>query len=124
MKNYSMIGLMLLQCFGCGVKEVSTVGEHIPVSATEEAQTEKAHEGDYLGAIAKADKYARGTIEMAPIRQAIVSFQTLEGRFPRDLAELVSKEFLAQAPVPPDGRKFLYDSEKGQISMIPASTSP
>ena len=61
---------------------------------------------DYVNALGKAQKQAQKTISTVGIDQALKAFYTDEGRFPTNLAELVSKGAISQVPPPPRGMKY------------------
>src|SRR5712692_10235871 len=50
---------------------------------------------DYFGAIAKGKITAETTVETASINQAVQLFLAQEGRFPKDLNELVGPNYLS-----------------------------
>ena len=75
---------------------------------------------DYLGAAAKAKRAAEKTVDTVGINQAVQLFQAQEDRLPRDLNELVSKKYLPSIPPPPAGMKYDYNSQSGQVRLIPA----
>jgi hypothetical protein len=74
---------------------------------------------DYLGAVGKAQKSAVKTIDTVAIDQAIKMFYTEEGRFPKDLNELVTHGDLVRLPNPPYGMKLDYDPKNGRIKVVP-----
>ena len=74
---------------------------------------------DYVGAIGKAQKSMEKTLTTAGLDKAIQSFYTTEGRFPKDLNELVSKGVINQIPPPPRGMKYNYDSQAGTLQVVP-----
>jgi hypothetical protein len=74
---------------------------------------------DYLGAAAKAKKSSEKTIDTIAINQAIALFQVSEGRFPRDLNELVTEKYMPKLPEPPYGMKIVYDPSRGQVQIVP-----
>jgi hypothetical protein len=74
---------------------------------------------DYLGAVGKAQKSAVKTIDTVAIDQAIKMFYTEEGRFPKDLNELVTHGELPRLPNPPYGMKLDYDPKSGRIKVVP-----
>src|SRR5438046_2547153 len=64
---------------------------------------------DYLGAAAQAQKKAVTTVDTVGISQAIQMFYAQEGRYPKNLNELVAPDYLSRLPTPPPGMKFNYD---------------
>ncbi len=75
---------------------------------------------DYIGAVGKAKSKMEGTLGSAGLSQAIQQFNTAEGRFPKDLNELISKGYVGALPKPPYGMKFRYDAATGEVSLVPA----
>ncbi len=73
---------------------------------------------DYLGAVAKAKKSSEKTIELVSINQAIQMFQAQEGRFPKDLNELVTQKYLPKLPEAPYGMKIVYDADRGEVKIV------
>ncbi len=73
---------------------------------------------DYLGAVAKAKKYSEKTIDLANIKKAIKDFEVSEGRFPKDLNELVTEKYLSSIPKPPTGMRIEYDAKTGDVKII------
>jgi hypothetical protein len=74
---------------------------------------------DYLGAIAKGKITAETTVETASINQAVQLFLAQEGRFPKDLNELVGPNYLSKLPEPPAGKKFVYIPANGEVKVVP-----
>jgi len=73
---------------------------------------------DYLGAVAKAKKYSDKTIDLANIKRAIKDFEASEGRFPKDLSELVTEKYLPSLPKPPTGMRIEYDAKTGDVKIV------
>src|SRR5258708_4069120 len=74
---------------------------------------------DYLGAAAQAQKKAVTTVDTVGISQAIQMFYAQEGRFPKNLNELVGPDYLSRLPAPPAGMKFNYDPATGRFNVVP-----
>jgi hypothetical protein len=74
---------------------------------------------DYLGAAAKAKRSSEKTIDTISLNQTIALFHATEGRFPRDLNELVTEKYLPKVPEAPYGMKIVYDAERGQVQIVP-----
>lgn len=73
---------------------------------------------DYLGAAAKAKQSSEKTIDTISINQAIGLFHASEGRFPKDLNELVAEKYLPKLPEAPYGTKIVYDADRGQVQIV------
>lgn len=74
---------------------------------------------DYLGAAAKAHKTATTKVAGTGLDQTIKLFYAQEGRFPKDLNELVRPEYLNAIPPPPAGMKYVYNPQSGEIKVVP-----
>lgn len=72
---------------------------------------------DYLGAVVQAKKYSEKQIDLAYVNQAIQLFQASEGRFPKDLQELVPN-YLGKVPAAPLGYKITYDAGTGTVKVV------
>jgi hypothetical protein len=73
---------------------------------------------DYLGAVGKAQKTATKTVTSAGLQQAIQMFYAEEGRFPKDLNELVPGQ-IHKVPPAPVGMKYDYDAKAGTLKIVP-----
>lgn len=71
---------------------------------------------DYLGAVGQAQKTAIKTIDVSVLNNAINSYSAAEGRFPKDLKELIP-EFIREIPKAPIGQKLVYDSQTGKVTV-------
>ena len=74
---------------------------------------------DYLGAVGKAKTSMEKTLGTVGIDQALKAFSAEEGRYPKDLNELVTKGTISQIPPAPRGMKYDYDSKSGVIKVVP-----
>jgi hypothetical protein len=75
---------------------------------------------DYLGSVGGAKKRMEGSIGVSSMTQAIQQFQIAEGRFPKDLNELVGKGYLAQIPKAPYNMRYQYNHSSGEVTVVPA----
>jgi hypothetical protein len=75
--------------------------------------------GDYLGGLAKGQQSAIKTVDTSSINKAIDMFNVEQGRFPKDLNELVEKKFMPQLPPAPAGMKLDYDAASGRVKVVP-----
>ena len=73
---------------------------------------------DYLGAAVKAQQQAINTIDTSAINNAIQQFLAAEGRYPKDLNELVQTHYLSKIPPAPNGMKIEYDPNAGQAKVV------
>ena len=72
---------------------------------------------DYLGAVVQAQKNATRTIDVSYLKEAIQQFNVQEGRYPRNLQELVPN-YVAKLPTPPYGYKLDYDASSGTVKVV------
>jgi len=75
---------------------------------------------DYLGGLASSQAKAVKVVDTASLNQAIQMFQVQEGRFPKDLHELVDKQLISKIPDAPFGMKIVYDANAGTVSVVKA----
>ena len=96
-----------------------------PAAESAAEPTEERSEGssgilaDYVGANIQARDSADRTTSLAGLNQTIRQFQTIEGRYPEALEELVTEGYLTQLPSPPRREKFEYDAENGTVTTVP-----
>ena len=115
-KALSLLLLGGLALAGCGKKEAQSTA-----SSTNENYSSGnplTAPVDYLGAVAKAKKSAEKTVETVSLNQAIQHFSVTEGRYPKDLDELVTEKYLTRLPDPPYGMKIVYDAKTGQVNVV------
>ena len=74
---------------------------------------------DYLGAIGKARERSIKSIDTVSLNQNVQLFYAQEGRYPKNLNELVAPDYLSRLPTPPPGMKFNYDPATGRFSVVP-----
>lgn len=74
---------------------------------------------DYLGAVAKGKKTSIKVADLASVRQAITMFKQEEERFPKDLNELLTKQYIPALPAPPYQMKYTYDAKTGAVNIVP-----
>ena len=72
---------------------------------------------EYLNNAAKAQKRAVKTVDVAAMNKSIESFYVQEGRYPKDLLELVEKGVLPRIPELPDKATWDYDTNYGVVSI-------
>jgi hypothetical protein len=103
---------------GCGKSSSST-----EQSATNNATTNYANGNpitavpDYIGAVGNAQKYAVKQIDLSYLHEAIEQFNVAEGRYPKDLKELVPN-YIGKVPEAPYGSKIIYDSNTGTVKVV------
>ena len=74
---------------------------------------------DYLGAVNTANKMANKTLELSQINKALQEYRILEGRNPDSLTVLVQEGLLAKEPTAPYGMEVKYNSQTGQVAIVP-----
>jgi hypothetical protein len=103
---------------GCGKSSSST-----NQSATSNATPNYANGNpitvvpDYLGAVGQAQKYSISQIDLAQLKQAIQEFNAAEGRYPKNLQELIPN-YLAKIPNVPAGYQIAYDATSGNVKVV------
>jgi len=103
---------------GCG-KSSSSTGQ----SATNNATTNYASGNpitavpDYIGAVGNAQNFSIKQIDLAQLNQAIQQFNAAEGRYPKDLQELIPN-YVAKIPDVPAGYKINYDTTSGKVKVV------
>ena len=69
-------------------------------------------------------KQAGQQIGLSQVRQAVNSFQAMEGRYPYTLDELVQYGYLYQVPQLPPGKQYAYDNVTGNVQVVLAQSQP
>lgn len=125
-----LFALLLFLAAGCGKPKASTPpgGGSTNTAAAASAATNQPNYSsgnpltapvDYLGAVGAAQKRAVKTIDLTSLTQAIQLFQSMEGRLPKDLNELVAERYIGKIPDAPYGSKIVYDAKTGQVKVVP-----
>jgi hypothetical protein len=92
----------LVLCAGCGDQTSN------PVTAP----------ADYVGTALKQQQSAIKTVDTTALNQAVQLFNVQEGRYPKDLNELVEKKYIGKLPQAPVGMKLVYDANEGKVSVV------
>ena len=103
----SLLGALLA---GCGEK----LGAPTKADPTADSATAPA---EYLKSAAKSQKSAIKAVDTAALNKAIELFYVQEGRFPKDLDEVVGKRFIPAIPPAPAGMKIVYDAKAGLVMV-------
>jgi hypothetical protein len=74
---------------------------------------------DYLEAVNKGKKTSIKVADLASVKQAIQMFHTEEDRYPKDLNELISKQYIPALPAPPYKMKYTYSAANGEVNIVP-----
>lgn len=110
-----MAGLFLT---GCGNNSSSTSPAATNNSATNFTSGNPVTVApDYIGVVGQAQKYSVKQIDLAQLNQAIQQFNAAEGRYPKDLQELVPN-YLAKIPQLPAGYQISYDATTGKVKVV------
>ena len=72
---------------------------------------------DYLGAVGQAKQYSVKQIDLAYLHEAIQQFNAAEGRYPKDLNELMPN-YVGKMPQAPYGSKIVYDPNSGTVKVV------
>jgi hypothetical protein len=71
----------------------------------------------YVKSLGEAQKAASKTIDVSYLNQAIQLFNVQEGRYPKNLQELVPN-YVAKLPDAPAGSKIVYDPANGTVKVV------
>jgi len=72
---------------------------------------------NYGGVLGQAQNYSISQIDLAQLNQAIQQFNAAEGRYPKDLQELIPN-YLAKIPKVPAGYQITYDATSGKVKVV------
>jgi hypothetical protein len=97
---------------GCTAETVVTTGI-VAENAKNQAQ-----------ALQGVTKKAGQQVGLSQVRQAVNSFQAMEGRFPYTLDELVQYGYLYQVPQLPPGKQYAYNDVTGEVKVVSMQTAP
>jgi hypothetical protein len=73
--------------------------------------------GGYLKSMGEAQKTADKTVDVTSLNQAIQLFNVQEGRYPKDLQELVPN-YIPKVPEVPYGYKIVYDATTATVKVV------
>lgn len=110
-----MVGGLLLT--GCH-KEETAPAPGTATTASKENDSIVTAPVDYLARVGKAEQSMEKKIDTASLNNAVELFNAQEGRYPKDLNELVEKKYLGKLPAPPVGMKFQYDAKEGKVTVV------
>jgi hypothetical protein len=123
MKRYALGAAIALLLFGCNDNSNSATTAKKSTNATNTTNNSSGNPAtapvDYLGAVAKAKKTSIKVADLASLRQAITMFKQEEDRYPKDLNELVAKQYIPALPTPPYQMKYQYDAATGNVNIVP-----
>lgn len=111
MKPTLALGLLLGTLLaGCGEK----AGAPAKSDSVSDAAAAPA---DYLKSAATSQKSAIKAVDTVALNKAIELFFVQEGRFPKDLDEMVEKGLISKIPPAPAGMKIVYDAKDGLVTV-------
>ena len=102
---------------GCGDSSKSS-SPSTPTNAPTASGNPLTAPVDYLNSAVKAQQSAVKTVDVTSVNKALEMFNVQEGRFPKDLDELVAKKYLPLIPTPPFGSKIEYDAKAGTVKVV------
>ena len=120
MKTFSFLlvslaaGLLLAGCGGSDSSKPAQATNATPNYNTGNPITAPV---DYLGAVGQAKQYSVKQIDLAYLNQAIQQFNAAEGRYPKDLNELMPN-YVGKMPQAPFGSKIVYDPNTGEVKVV------
>lgn len=122
MKAIHLISILIATAvFATGCGDNSSNSTKTPATTNTDAKYDSGNPltaaPDYVGAVVQAKKYSEKQIDLAYVTHAIQMFQASEGRFPKDLQELVP-DYIGKVPVAPLGSKITYDATTGTVKVV------
>ncbi len=99
---------------GCKKEEASP-----PKSSTAPGGNPLTAPVDYLGAAARAKQNAAKIVSSAGLDKTIQLYYANEGRYPKDLNELIRPDYLNAIPPPPTGMQYSYNPTNGVVRLVP-----
>jgi len=116
MKLLSPVSLILTSCVvGCGDPSSRPSD---PATNTAVAGHGIAAPVEYVKSVAEARHSAVKTVDVTALKKAIDLFNVQEGRFPRELNELINRKYIPEMPVPPVGSRISYDAQAGSVKIV------
>jgi hypothetical protein len=112
---FLVAGLVLT---GCG-KDENSSGPSTTVAPVNNTPPPAQAGNGYVGALARAQQLAVKTVDLTSLNEEIQLFNTQEGRLPKDLNELVTKQYIGKLPAAPAGMKLVYDAAQGKVTVAP-----
>jgi hypothetical protein len=105
---------------GCGdsSKKAASSPTNAPASAPTSSGNPLTAPVDYLNSAVNAQRSAVKTVDTTSLDKALELFNVQEGRFPKDLNELVAKRYIPLIPTPPFGTKIVYDTNSGTVNVV------
>ncbi len=101
---------------GCGKHDNSSTTT-TTVTSVNNSQPPPAANG-YGATLVNAQQAAVKTVDLTSLNEEVQLFNVQEGRFPKDLNELVTKEYIGKLPAAPIGMKLVYDATQGKVTAV------
>ena len=115
--------LALLAILGCSKSELATAVKppdpHIAVINTNEVAAI-----DFRAKLKENREKQKSASDIDELIASIQTFQEEMGRVPSNLVELVEMKYIGEIPQPPKNRKYVYQSNRGQVVEVEASGRP
>lgn len=108
------VGLLLVGCSDSSKSPAPSAATNTPTASGNPLTAPV----DYLNSAVKAQQSAVKTVDVTSLNKALEMFNVQEGRFPKDLNELVSKKYIPLIPTPPFGSKIEYDATAGTVKVV------
>ena len=108
-----------LVCPGCGKEEATSGGTE--TGRKEAGAEESKPDRGYLETLTKTYKEGREDPHLLSVRNGLRQFKAMEGRWPESLEEFTEWRG-ARLPDLPEGRRFDYDPETGELKIVDAET--
>ena len=110
-----------LVLIGCGKQQNSPLPASAPPAAAPAppATPPPTANNGYLGTLVKGQQKAVKTIDVTSLNEELTLFNVQEGRYPKDLNELVTQHYIPYLPQTPAGMKLVYDAAQGKVSVAP-----
>ncbi len=114
------VGVAIIGVVGCSQsdnKPAASKSNSPPARAANSTGNPITAPVDYVGAVGRAKVVAGKQVDLATLNRAIQSFQAGEGRFPKDLNEIVTENYLPKIPALPAGMRYQYDPRSGALQV-------
>ena len=99
---------------GCG----DNSGKPQGTNTTSRSTSPMTAPADYVGGLGRAQQSAIKTTDTTSLQQAVQMFNVDNGRYPKDLNELVQQKYIPMIPAAPYGMKIVYDAGSGTVKVV------
>jgi len=119
MKAFSLVSIGLAAFLvGCDKSNPPSTATP-PATGTAQNSATQQKPLDVGGQIVQAKKGSDAKIDTVALSSAIQQFNIGEGHYPKDLNELVQKQYIPKIPDPPYGYKIDYNATDGSVKVAP-----